>query len=466
MKTARRRMSAALVALLVIAGAVWAWPDRRPNVLWITVDGLRPDRLGAYGYAAARTPNIDGLARAGTSFTQAFSDAPWSGAAVASAMTGRLAAHHGLRSPYRRLNEEATTVAQVLRAEGYDTAAIVASFSVDHVYGLGRGFATYDDRYDSSEDIAGVRVHLPSAFHSDANRQRTNLARKRRADSCRSDAAVGDAAVAWLKRASRMRPFFLWVHLYGPRAHRVGKTETAEQLTERTLREYDGAVAEVDEQVGSLLQTLESTGMLERTIVIFQGTYGESLAADGALSRGTLLGDGALRVPLVIRWPREVAPSRVTALVRTIDVAPTLLELLAVRPLPAADGASLAPLLAGGAKGGERPPALAETWLSAEGDLGMFNPDGTASMPGLWRRSARSERWKYVRTDPVPFVNFAPPPALPAGAERYRGEQLFDLAADPGEADDVAAAHPEVTADMRRHLDALAPLAAPAPSVD
>lgn len=461
MRRARSRLLALVAAAAVVAaGAAWAWPDRRPNVLWITVDGLRADRLSAYGYAANATPAMDSLARTGVSFTQAFSDAPWSGAAAASAMTGRLAAHHGLRSPYRRLDERSATLAEVLRDQGYDTAAIVGSFSLDHVYGLDRGFARYDDRFDSAEDGAAMRPRLPSAFHANANVQRTYLARKRRADSWRSDQAVADAAVAWVKRASRMRPFFLWVHFFGPRARRKG-AETPAQVTARTLQDYDQQVAEVDAQIGRLLGELEADGIAERTIVVLQGTYGESLSPDGILSRGTRLGDTALRVPLLIRWPARIAPARVAAVVRSIDVAPTLLDLLGLPPLPQADGESLrGPLLAGGA--GERPAALAETWLSAEGDLGMFNTDGTAALPGLWRRSARTDHWKYVRSDPVPFVNFSPPPALPADAERYRGEQLYDIAADPAETTDVAAAHTDVTAELRRRVETMPPLGGPA----
>jgi len=450
-----------LAACALLAAVTYGlWPDRRPNLLWITVDGLRPDRLPAYGYAAGVTPAIDYLARHGVAFNAAFTDAPWTTASVASAMTGRFGIHHGLRTRFSRLPEGETTLAVILRAGGYDTAAIVGSFALDHVYGLDRGFAVYDDHYDSPLMDLGERVALPSAWHADADAQRTYLLRKSRADSIRSDAAVGDAAVAWLRRASRMKPYFLWVHFFGAATRQIGGEDGAATAA-RVLSGYDSNVATLDVEISRILDELRQRDELQRTIVVLQGTYGEGLMQHDELDHGTALYDSVLRVPVIVSWPGRYTGRRVTETVRTVDLTPTLLELVGIATPAGVDGRSVAPALRG--ESVSSPPLVAETWYPAEGSIVLFNPEKKRP-PGLWKRAVRNERWKYMRADPHLFIDFSQPRPLPADAESYRSEQLFDLTADPGETRNVAAEHPEVVETLRRRVESFPPLPPPAAS--
>jgi arylsulfatase A-like enzyme len=447
----RRTLPWVVGALVFLAAAVvLLLPDRRPNVLWISIDGLRADRLPAYGYHSGATPLIDDLARRGSVFEQVFADAPWTTASMASALTGRFSARHGLRTPFRALADEELTVAEILAQRGYQTAAVVGAFPVDAVHGLNQGFAHYDDRYDSAIDGEGGRAYLPSEFHAgDVDRQRTYRIRKLRRDSYRADASVGDAAVGWLRRASRMRPFFLWVHFFGPQ-RRAERGATPVRVRDDFVAAHDQRVSELDAEIGRILNEVRARGELDRTIVVLHAAAGDDLSPHRPTELGRRLSDPVLRVPLVIAWPGGLPAGRVNSQVRVVDIAPTVLELLGVAPAVDLDGRSLRPLMDGEER--EDRLVLAETLLSAEADLNFFRPDGSAAVPGVWRRAARTPRWKYIASEPIPFVNFSRPPPLPPDAARHRREQLYDLEADPGETRNVIALHPNVAATLRDHL--------------
>jgi arylsulfatase A-like enzyme len=447
----QRRAGWTLAAVALAAAAYSLWPDRRPNVLWISVDSLRADRLPLYGYGANATPVIDYLARHGVVFDAAFSDAPWTTAAMASSMTGRFAAHHGLRTPFTRLRQEETTVAELLAARGYDTAAIAGTYSLDPAFGLDQGFSRYDARYDSPIEDAGKRPHLPSAWYEDLDAQRTYRSQKLRHDSYRGDAAVADAAVAWLRRASRMRPFFLWVHFFGAHRRRVAG-ETLFEAQGRSLEAYDAAVPAVDAQIGRLLTELSDSGRLSRTLIVLQADHGEGLMQHGELEHGASLYDSVLRIPLILSWPGRFAGVRVAGMVRNVDIAPTVLHLIGLPAPRKLDGRSILPLVDGETL--EAQPLLAETLLSAEATLVSFKRDGSLRVPGVRRRGLRTPRWKYVLSEPHPLINFSRQPPQPADAERFFGEELYDLAADPGETTNVLASQPQVAAELRRDVKA------------
>src|SRR5204863_6710478 len=137
----------ALVAVLISLATVVGGPPRRANIVLITVDTLRPDHLSCYGYGAIVTPAIDRLAGEGVLFENAFTDVTWTTPAMASVMTGLYAPHHGLRNSGQRLGPDARTLAEVLAAKGVATAAIVASYPLDSIYGLDQGFELYDDEF-------------------------------------------------------------------------------------------------------------------------------------------------------------------------------------------------------------------------------------------------------------------------------------------------------------------------------
>jgi len=447
----------AAIALLSVGLAYRSARPSRPDVLWISIDSLRPDRLASYGSGRVPTPFLDYLAAHGVLFDHAYADAPWTTAAMASALTGRFAVHHGLRTPFLRLPEDETTLAEVLADHGWRTAAIVGAVSLHRWYGLEQGFAHFDDRFDSPVEAAGDRPHLPLRNHDDIGRLRAQRTRKWRHDSFRADEAVTDAAVAWLQTAGRRRPVFLWVHFFGPhRRRQLGDTPAA--AARRTLDSYDAAVARVDAQIGRLLDELRRSGRLANTLIVVQGDHGEALLEHGELDHGQYLYDATLRVPLLIAWPGRLAPRRSAAMVRVVDVAPTVLQLLHIHPPPGLDGMPLDVRADGGAA--QPPPLLAETLLPAEASFGSFRPDGSLAAPGLRRLAVRTPRWKYVLTSPHALVNFPPEVTYRGDALPFGREELYDLVADPSEKTNLASQRPEIVQELRATLRAGVPDAA------
>jgi len=319
----------ALAAVLSLALGAPAAPSR-PSVLIVTVDTLRPDALG---WVAGRnaTPALDRLAREGFRFRAAVSPAPITLAAHGSLMTGLVPRRHGMRDNGQVLPEAVTTLAEVLRKQGYDTAAFVSGFPLVRCFGLDRGFRRYDDR-------------LPDG---PADR------RERRAE------ATTAAAAAWI--ASAREPWLLWVHYYDP--HDPYEPPAAFRRP-GPRGAYDGEVAYTDEAFGSLRRSVE--GRLQgRLLTVFAADHGESLGEHGESTHGFFVYESTVAVPLVFSFPGRVVAAESSAPARLVDVAPTILDLAGLPGLPGVDGISLAPLLAGRSQ--PLPPATLETirpWAS------------------------------------------------------------------------------------------------------
>lgn len=359
-----------------------------PNVLLVTLDTMRTDRLGAYGYAKAHTPSFDALARDGTLFLQAFTSTPMTLPAHATLLTGLEPPAHGVRvNGVHRLDADVAVLAEVLRRAGYHTAAFVAAFVLDERFGLARGFEVYDD------DLGDVRRDLPDplAVH-------------------RSGAQVTDAALRWLDGAVRDEPFFCWVHLYDTHFP-YGAAKGADPSTA-----YDAAVAVADRQLGRLLDFLGEHALRDRTLVVVVGDHGEGLRDHGELEHGFQLHQEALQVPLVMALPGRVqAGARVEAIVSLADVPQTVLDVLRLGTLGA--GRSLAP----GLRGEPLPsrPSYAETELP----WAMYR----------WapQRSLTTPEWKYVRS-PTP--------------------ELYDRTADPREQRNLASKRTDIVATLDAEL--------------
>src|SRR5579862_3509933 len=187
----RRRYLPAGVAAVALLLTWVLWPVRRPNVVLISIDALRPDFLSCYGGGHAPTPNIDAVAAAGVTFTDAMAAASWERASVATLLTGRYSGQQGLRSLFDRLPETKSTMAAVLTAAGYRTGAVVSDFDLDHIFRLDQGFDSYDDRYAFPFLGLGVErvLHRASIFYGDFSQDRTFRRLKLAADSRRNDAA-------------------------------------------------------------------------------------------------------------------------------------------------------------------------------------------------------------------------------------------------------------------------------------
>lgn len=284
-----------------------------PNVVLITVDTLRPDRLGAYGSQRALTPAIDALAARGTVFESAFTVAPVTLPAHATLLTGRLPARHGIRgNSFYALPETEIPLAQVLRQQGYRTGAFVGAAVLDGRFGLNRGF----DRYDDS-----VPAGAPAG-----------LIAERRAGT------VVASAIEWLADP-RPQPFFLWVHLFDPHHPYEAPEPLGSQFAGAP---YDAEVAYVDQEIGRLLRALTSRDLTRGTVIVLTSDHGESLGEHGEQTHGVFLYDATLRVPLIMAGPGLPEGKRVRGdPVSLADVMPTLLGLIDVQAPPELDGHDL-----------------------------------------------------------------------------------------------------------------------------
>jgi choline-sulfatase len=369
---------AAAAAFVLLRHPSSPTPSRRLNVLLVTLDTTRADRLGCYGYRAARTPVLDQLAAEGTRFDQAFSPVPITGPAHTSILTGLYPFEHGVRNNGDfYLADRFATLATALHAAGYRTAAFVSAFVLDRRYGLARGFDVYDDRQDNAD--AGTQVIALEA--------------ERRGD--RTAAAL----CAWLDAYGRDRaaPFFAWLHLYDPHTPYAAPAPFGDEFA---ASPYDGEIAFVDAILASVMDKLRQMGLRDETLVVVVGDHGESLGEHDEETHGMFVYEGAVRVPFIAWRPGSVPAGVVRTPVRLTDVAPTILDLVGRPGLSSASGRSLVTAMTG-AK--DAPPVVyAETLL----------PELNMNWAPL--RSVRDERWKLIE---------APTP------------ELYDLQTDPRERD-------------------------------
>lgn len=387
-----------LVLSVLLAGCGRIEPP--VNVLLVSVDTLRPDRLGCYGATRVETPAIDGLARAGVRFDQAFTPVPLTLPAHWTILTGVEPWHHGVVDNGMTLAAPpAATLAERFAGAGYETAAFVSAFVLHRTFGLDRGFARYDD--GPAADAA-----LDQLLHATG----------------RADERV-DRALAWLQR-ERTRPFFLWLHVFDPHAPYDPPEGFRARYAERP---YDGEVAFVDTQVARLLSALDRSGAAARTLVVLLSDHGESLGEHGEQTHGIFLYDATLRVPLILRLPGRLAAGEVRREPVTLaDVAPTVLALAGLSATPGIDGRDLF--------GADRSPRqLAAISESPHRRLGW------ASLTAI-----RDEGWKYIA---------APRPELYALVDDP-SERRDRIGAETGRAATLARAAQAVDAALRARLAA------------
>jgi arylsulfatase A-like enzyme/Flp pilus assembly protein TadD len=307
--------------VLAMSSACSSAPPPRPalaarslagaNVLLVTVDTLRRDRVGAYGSKAGLTPTLDRLAASGVRFTHAYTHAPMTLPAHASIFTGRTPVGHAVRANGTyRLPEDVPTLATVLRAAGYRTGAFVGAFVLDARFGLSRGFAEYDDR------------HAPSA--------RTTFAfAERRA------AEVVQAAGDWILSDSGTAPWLAWVHMFDPHA-----PYEAPQEFRAGHAPYDAEVAYTDAMLARLLDRLGAVRALDRTVIIVTADHGESLGDHGETTHGLFAYDATLAVPLIVSGP-GIGAGVIEDAAGHFDLLPTICDLLGIAAPSALDGRSL-----------------------------------------------------------------------------------------------------------------------------
>ncbi|MEO0601105.1 MAG: sulfatase-like hydrolase/transferase, partial [Myxococcota bacterium] len=305
------RRSLPIVLLAACAQSPWtasssmlgSGPGFQPAVLLVTVDTVRADRLGAYGYEAARTPTLDVLAATGTTWMRAYAATPLSIPSHATIHTGLYPPTHGVRTEGDfRLSDDHVTLAERFSEAGYRTMAFTSSFTMQRRWGLDQGFDLYHDPI-----VEGSPTQL-------------SWRDQRPAD------AVVDDALATLAALPDDGPLFLWVHLFDPH----WPYHPPEPFASDVPDAYDGEIAFVDQQLRRLLDAWDARFWADASIVAVTSPQGESLGQGGEETHGFLLHDGSLRVPLILRGPGVPAGFQVGSVVSHVDLAPTLLSMAGV----------------------------------------------------------------------------------------------------------------------------------------
>jgi arylsulfatase A-like enzyme len=417
-----------LVAVALIAAIVVLWlvvipavlPGNDYNVIVLMVDTLRADHLGYHGYERAVSPNLDRFAARAAAFKNHYSQASRTGPSVASFLTGLHVRSHGVVNPLDRwdgkgiLDESITTLAEVLRDAGYDCRAIVTNPNVQTRFGFGQGIGNF--------------ITLP--VHADAEE-------------------VNTRAAQWIDEIGE-KPFFLYLHYMDPHspyaapasmnrlhvdpAYRGPITGEHAQLDailrgemdvdaadrRRIVDLYDQEITYWDREFGRFLRYLESRGRLENTIIVVVADHGEEFFEHGGLLHGYTLYGEQLHVPLAVMAP-GVAPCEVEAVTRNIDVMPTVLELVELPVPDGVQGQSLVPAMRGG-----------------ETDDGVvFAEAQIRAVRTVKSLSFRARGWKYIETMVPDTV----------------GPELYDLAADPGELENLLESRPDMAGKIRRMRD-------------
>jgi len=365
------------VAILSMVGGILLLVRRQPpNVLLITIDTLRADHLGCYGYKPAVTPEIDRLAAEGVRVETAVTSAPVTLPAHATILTSLYPPVHGIRdNGVFYLDSRVDTLAERLQKRGYDTGAFVSAVVLNRRYGLDQGFSVYDDEMWGEED--------PKLF----------MIRER------SGPKTVGKLVDWLqqyRREKRRRPWFAWIHLFEP--HQPYTPPLWARFS--TPLAYDGEIAAADRALAPLFEDLRRSGELDRTLTVLTADHGEGLGEHHEKTHAVFIYQATVRVPLIFRYPRLFpAGAHYRKPVRTADIMPTILAACGIRNFSSVQGINLLPALRG-----EIPPPKLDLYTESRvSELGF----GMAPLFGII-----SGGYKYIRA-----------PRL----------ELYDLEADPGE---------------------------------
>jgi arylsulfatase A-like enzyme/tetratricopeptide (TPR) repeat protein len=376
------------------AAASGSAPPLRPlNLLVVTVDTLRPDHLHCYGYSKIETPNMDAIAAQGALFENAVTQTPLTPPSHASIFTGlNPPSHHVRDTGGFVLQSSSTTLATILQRQGWDTAAFIGSSVLKKLFGLNQGFAVYDDQMP--------RPGKGHEFEEDAER--------------RAGETI-DHALRWLDTQSG-KPFFLWVHIYDPHAPYQPPAPYLEKYKDRL---YDGEIAYADHELGRLFAAIHKKSP-DKTLIAVLSDHGESLGEHGEYTHGVFLYDSTLRIAFMLSGPGVPAGARINPQARTIDLLPTVLDLMGGKPPVLVEGASLTPYFTG--KEAATAVSYAET-LYPKINMGWAE-----------LRAIRTNHWKYIR---------APKP------------ELYDLSKDPAEAHNVIQSNTPEVQKFEAHLKAV-----------
>lgn len=383
-----------LLLLSILIPSCGRESPRPPDILLVTLDTTRADRLGCYGYAAARTPVLDRLASDGVRVERALTVQPMTLPSHASILTGTLPPVHGIRdNGHRPLPQSAVTLAESLRDGGYQSAAFVAAIVLASEFGLDQGFDHYQDEFEARAGAA-------------------HMAERRAGE-------VNDQVIRWVdQHADPDRPLFLWVHYYDPHA----PYQAPEAFRSGEGDGYDDEVAYVDAELGRLLASLDQQRGDERYTLV-TADHGEALADHKEASHGFFIYDSTMRVPWIMSGPELAAGRVVDGVWQVTDVAPTLLDLAGVAAPSGIQGQSLKEHCLAGAT-----PAAAE----AGRPIWTETYNAHFRYGWSWALGYEKEGWKlidlprpelyHVSEDPAELQDLATDPVNAGRMDLYRRE--------------------------------------------
>ncbi len=393
-----RTILALFLAPVVSLASQPARPQAPPNVLLITLDTVRADRLGCYGYRSIKTPNIDELARVGARFDHAYAQVPLTLPSHVAILTGTYPMFNHVRDfTGVGLPSNVGIISEAFKRHGYATAAFVSAYVLDGSWGLRRGFDVYNDRFD------------PEQYET---RNPGNIQRR--------GGETVDQFLAWFAHRPAGKPFFAWIHLYDPHSPYDPPEPFHSQYAGHL---YDGEIAYADSQLGRVFKALRDAKVFDPTIISFLSDHGESLGEHGEDEHGFFVYNSTIRVPLIIkRAGAATQPSKpVEVVAATVDVAPTLLQLAGFSdPLSRQfQGRSLAAAISA--------PGSTENRSAYSETLYPFNSFGWSPLHALVGR-----RYAYIQ---------APQP------------ELYDLVRDPDEKQNLFAQREADANALKAELD-------------
>ena len=364
------------------------------NIVLITLDTVRADHLHCYSNSKIKTPNIDALAKSGVLFEKAVAQAPLTLPSHASMFTGTNPNVHRVRDTGGFvLQPSSVTMATILRKQGWNTAAFVSAVVLKRAFGFNQGFSVYDDRMPGGSGGEGMM---------------------------RNAGVTVDHALAWLNSQPQQpdTPFFVWLHFYD--AHQPYVPPPSEFQRQYPGDTYDAEIAYMDQQLGRFVNAVKKRAPGQHTLFVVLSDHGESLGDHGEYQHGVFLYDSTVRIAWVMAGPGVPAGVRVSQQARTIDLLPTILDLLGDKTSSAVQGASLVPAFTG------KPVA---TEYSYEETMYPKFIMHWASLRGI-----HTSEWMYVR---------APKP------------ELYDLKTDPAELHNVIDAHAKEYRELDQQLKLL-----------